>query len=171
MYFICYSYLAIVFLLKCWRRRLRSYPSCKLPIDIACLTYYRTTACILYRTTLTCILRVVYFIHALCRTIGQLFIHFTTDDIHMYTYSFYIPSHLVHIYNILTLHTLIIYSLPHYTLLYCRLMGKFLNEKTYESYEYIAATFIGFGLYLFLDSSEGTVTVSLGSSQLKAYIQ
>jgi len=34
------------------------------------------------------------------------------------------------------------------------LMGKFLNNSTYESYEYICAGTIGFGLYLFLDSSE-----------------
>jgi adenosine 3'-phospho 5'-phosphosulfate transporter B2 len=34
------------------------------------------------------------------------------------------------------------------------LMGKFLNNSSYESYEYICAATVGFGLYLFLDSSE-----------------
>lgn len=34
------------------------------------------------------------------------------------------------------------------------LMGKFLHNKTYESYEYVTAFFIGFGIYVFLDSSE-----------------
>lgn len=34
------------------------------------------------------------------------------------------------------------------------LMGKFINNKTYETYEYICATMIGFGIYLFLSSSE-----------------
>jgi adenosine 3'-phospho 5'-phosphosulfate transporter B2 len=34
------------------------------------------------------------------------------------------------------------------------LMGKFLHNKTYESYEYVCAAVIGFGIYLFLDSSE-----------------
>ena len=58
------------------------------------------------------------------------------------------------------MHTLILHT-HNILYIYYRLMGKFLNEKTYESYEYIAATFIGFGLYLFLDSSEGTVTLCL----------
>ena len=34
------------------------------------------------------------------------------------------------------------------------LVGKFMLNKTYESYEYLSAGAIGFGLYLFLDSSE-----------------
>jgi adenosine 3'-phospho 5'-phosphosulfate transporter B2 len=34
------------------------------------------------------------------------------------------------------------------------LMGSFLHGKTYESFEYVCATMVGFGLYLFLDSSE-----------------
>jgi len=34
------------------------------------------------------------------------------------------------------------------------LMGKFMHNKTYESYEYVSAAVVGFGLYLFLDSSE-----------------
>lgn len=34
------------------------------------------------------------------------------------------------------------------------LMGKFMNNKRYESYEYISGGMVGFGLYLFLDSSE-----------------
>lgn len=34
------------------------------------------------------------------------------------------------------------------------LMGKFLHNKSYESFEYISAAMVGFGLYLFLDSSE-----------------
>ena len=34
------------------------------------------------------------------------------------------------------------------------LMGKFLHNKDYESFEYISASMVGFGLYLFLDSSE-----------------
>jgi adenosine 3'-phospho 5'-phosphosulfate transporter B2 len=34
------------------------------------------------------------------------------------------------------------------------LVGKFMLNKTYESYEYVSAGAIGFGLYLFLDSSE-----------------
>jgi len=34
------------------------------------------------------------------------------------------------------------------------LMGVFLHEKHYESYEYMSAVVVGFGLYLFLDSSE-----------------
>eukprot|EP01041_Mallomonas_annulata_P006803 gene6803-13775_t len=34
------------------------------------------------------------------------------------------------------------------------LMGKFLHDKTYETYEYVTAATIGFGIYLFLDSSE-----------------
>lgn len=34
------------------------------------------------------------------------------------------------------------------------LVGKFMLNKTYESYEYVSAAAIGFGLYLFLDSSE-----------------
>ncbi|CAN0293188.1 unnamed protein product [Ectocarpus fasciculatus] len=34
------------------------------------------------------------------------------------------------------------------------LMGKFLHNKTYESYEYVCAATIGFGIFLFLDSSE-----------------
>lgn len=34
------------------------------------------------------------------------------------------------------------------------LMGKFLHNKDYESFEYISAAMVGFGLYLFLDSSE-----------------
>ena len=35
-----------------------------------------------------------------------------------------------------------------------RLMGMFLHNKSYESYEYVSAAMIGFGLFLFLDSSE-----------------
>lgn len=34
------------------------------------------------------------------------------------------------------------------------LMGRFLHDKTYESYEYSTAATIGFGIYIFLDSSE-----------------
>lgn len=34
------------------------------------------------------------------------------------------------------------------------LMGRLMNNKTYESYEYISAGTVGFGLYLFLASSE-----------------
>ena len=34
------------------------------------------------------------------------------------------------------------------------LMGKFMHDKTYETYEYVSAAFVGFGLYLFLSSSE-----------------
>lgn len=34
------------------------------------------------------------------------------------------------------------------------LMGKFLNNSTYEPYEYVSGATVGFGLYLFLDSSE-----------------
>lgn len=34
------------------------------------------------------------------------------------------------------------------------LMGKFMHNKTYESYEYASAAVVGFGLYLFLDSAE-----------------
>ena len=34
------------------------------------------------------------------------------------------------------------------------LVGKFMLNKSYESYEYVSAAAIGFGLYLFLDSSE-----------------
>ena len=34
------------------------------------------------------------------------------------------------------------------------LMGKLMHDKTYESYEYGTAVVVGFGLYLFLDSSE-----------------
>jgi adenosine 3'-phospho 5'-phosphosulfate transporter B2 len=34
------------------------------------------------------------------------------------------------------------------------LMGKFLHEKCYETYEYVCAATIGFGIYLFLESSE-----------------
>ena len=34
------------------------------------------------------------------------------------------------------------------------LMGKFLHNKRYESFEYISAAMVGCGLYLFLDSSE-----------------
>jgi solute carrier family 35 (adenosine 3'-phospho 5'-phosphosulfate transporter), member B2 len=34
------------------------------------------------------------------------------------------------------------------------LMGKFINNKTYETYEYICGAMIGFGIYLFLSSSE-----------------
>lgn len=34
------------------------------------------------------------------------------------------------------------------------LMGKFLNNSTYETYEYVSGATVGFGLYLFLDSSE-----------------
>ena len=34
------------------------------------------------------------------------------------------------------------------------LMGKLMHDKTYESYEYGSAVVVGFGLYLFLDSSE-----------------
>jgi adenosine 3'-phospho 5'-phosphosulfate transporter B2 len=35
------------------------------------------------------------------------------------------------------------------------LMGIALNNKTYESYEYFSAAIVGFGLYLFIDSTEG----------------
>ena len=35
------------------------------------------------------------------------------------------------------------------------LMGSFLHNKTYESYEFISAATVGFGLYLFIYSSEG----------------
>ena len=34
------------------------------------------------------------------------------------------------------------------------LMGKFLNNSSYETYEYVSGATVGFGLYLFLDSSE-----------------
>jgi adenosine 3'-phospho 5'-phosphosulfate transporter B2 len=34
------------------------------------------------------------------------------------------------------------------------LMGKFMNNKHYETYEYVTGATVGFGLYLFLDSSE-----------------
>ena len=34
------------------------------------------------------------------------------------------------------------------------LMGKFMHNKTYETYEYVCAATIGFGIYLFLSSSE-----------------
>lgn len=34
------------------------------------------------------------------------------------------------------------------------LMGKVMHNKTYESYEYASAAVVGFGLYLFMDSSE-----------------
>jgi adenosine 3'-phospho 5'-phosphosulfate transporter B2 len=34
------------------------------------------------------------------------------------------------------------------------LMGKFMNNKSFESYEYISGALVGFGLYLFLDSTE-----------------
>jgi solute carrier family 35 (adenosine 3'-phospho 5'-phosphosulfate transporter), member B2 len=34
------------------------------------------------------------------------------------------------------------------------LMGKFINNKTYETYEYVCGAMIGFGIYLFLSSSE-----------------
>jgi solute carrier family 35 (adenosine 3'-phospho 5'-phosphosulfate transporter), member B2 len=34
------------------------------------------------------------------------------------------------------------------------LVGKFMLNKTYESYEYLSAAAIGFGLYLFLDTAE-----------------
>jgi solute carrier family 35 (adenosine 3'-phospho 5'-phosphosulfate transporter), member B2 len=34
------------------------------------------------------------------------------------------------------------------------LMGKFINNKSYESYEYVCASTIGFGIYLFISSSE-----------------
>ena len=34
------------------------------------------------------------------------------------------------------------------------LMGKFINDKSYESYEYVCASTIGFGIYLFISSSE-----------------
>ena len=34
------------------------------------------------------------------------------------------------------------------------LMGKLMHDKTYEVYEYGSAVVVGFGLYLFLDSSE-----------------
>lgn len=34
------------------------------------------------------------------------------------------------------------------------LMGKLLNNATYETYEYMSGAVVGFGLYLFLDSSE-----------------
>ena len=35
------------------------------------------------------------------------------------------------------------------------LMGILLNNKTYEAYEYVSAATVGFGLYVFIDSSEG----------------
>jgi len=34
------------------------------------------------------------------------------------------------------------------------LMGKLMNNKTYESYEYLSGATVGFGLYLFMSSSE-----------------
>lgn len=34
------------------------------------------------------------------------------------------------------------------------LMGKFMHNKSYESFEYVSAATVGFGLYLFMDSSE-----------------
>eukprot|EP00605_Chrysophyceae_sp_TOSAG23-4_P002206 GSChrysophyteH1.ASY1.ANO1.2436.1 assembled CDS len=34
------------------------------------------------------------------------------------------------------------------------LMGKFMSDKSFESYEYVSAGFVGLGLYLFLSSSE-----------------
>lgn len=34
------------------------------------------------------------------------------------------------------------------------LMGKVLHNKSYETYEYVSAAMVGFGIYLFLDSSE-----------------
>lgn len=34
------------------------------------------------------------------------------------------------------------------------LMGKFMHNKTYESYEYTSSMLVAFGLYLFIDSSE-----------------
>ena len=34
------------------------------------------------------------------------------------------------------------------------IMGVFMHNKTYESYEYLSAALVGFGLYLFMDSSE-----------------
>lgn len=34
------------------------------------------------------------------------------------------------------------------------LMGKFMHNKSHESYEYFSAIVVGFGLYLFMDSSE-----------------
>jgi adenosine 3'-phospho 5'-phosphosulfate transporter B2 len=34
------------------------------------------------------------------------------------------------------------------------LMGKYMNNKKYESYEYLSGAVVGFGLYLFIDSSE-----------------
>ena len=34
------------------------------------------------------------------------------------------------------------------------LMGKFMNNKSYESYEYLSGAMVGVGLYLFLSSSE-----------------
>ena len=34
------------------------------------------------------------------------------------------------------------------------LMGKFMNNSSYDSYEYVCAGTVGFGLYLFLDSTE-----------------
>ncbi len=40
------------------------------------------------------------------------------------------------------------------------LMGKFLNNKSYESFEYLSGAFVGFGLYLFIDSSEGHIDFS-----------
>lgn len=34
------------------------------------------------------------------------------------------------------------------------LMGKFMNNKSYEAYEYVSGALVGFGLYLFIDSTE-----------------
>jgi adenosine 3'-phospho 5'-phosphosulfate transporter B2 len=34
------------------------------------------------------------------------------------------------------------------------IMGVFMHNKSYESYEYLSAALVGFGLYLFMDSSE-----------------
>ena len=34
------------------------------------------------------------------------------------------------------------------------LMGKLMNNKSYESYEYASGAMVGFGLYLFLNSTE-----------------
>lgn len=34
------------------------------------------------------------------------------------------------------------------------LMGKFMHNKSYDYFEYVSAALIGFGLYMFLDSSE-----------------
>ena len=34
------------------------------------------------------------------------------------------------------------------------LMGKFINNKSYDTYEYVCASTIGFGIYLFISSSE-----------------